>query len=643
MFYFAWVDKTETTFVAATHARVDEDVYGFQMTHNEGDFPALDVDVLNPKIGLLAPTRKQWVWLSYERFSDGAITPLFFGRLVGVPQSLADTVVRLSFVARPPDYDTQKATVANSMRVAPFYDEVFLSANDRNDPDVVLEGYPMLWHIDRTTLAVTASDIITGEDGTVDLTSNAFYDSLSASYSESPATTCTVTATAKWAQAGTGGIDITQKLLQTFASGSATATIVNVRGDPQVRDGMLNIVAGDDMINNWPKPGTTIGGGWAVGASSATLIGNPPLPPVLVGSLDGPYNIVHSWDSWPLLSDAMRLALRIIFERSPGFVVQVIDHNDIYSGGFPYGPIVLGHDKIEVLWIPVWRIAPHMEITFDVSRSRTEVMTFSVAADVQPLLADPGDSDAISINVSAADVDSYIGSVARPRYFSTDRGVQSMEYLVMRARAALLARARAVEVSVEVDFDTAAALSCRKSASLTDDRLPGGIVAGKVKSYSFSAADGKNSGSVVIGCSVGRDGTVTAVPGTPVYVDAGYVDDGYEIMDGAVIVPTDDASIGITLDLNYAIDDDGVNLDHMTVSDWLDHIDYTGTLDSHQEQLNVFTGAPAGRVETIDRASDFATQVSVYMKPITQRAFNSTVTPTLTTLKVPRTINLEAT
>lgn len=639
MFYLKWVDPTETVFNAGTHAHVDEDVFSFQLTHAEGEFPALEIDVINPKIGLLAPSRKQWVWLSYKRPSDNVIDPLFFGRLVGVPKDMEGTTVRLSFVARPLDYVEQKAAAADDLRALPYYDPAWVAEVDRADPDIVLDGYPRLWHIDRVTGQVTSSDITTGEDGLFDFSGDdaPFYDSLSVSYSQSPARRCIVTGSVKWAQSGAGGIDISRKLYDAFASGTATASITNIKGDPVDRDGMLCLVAGDEMVANWPKPGDSVGGGWAVGVSSATLIGPPPLPPIIIGG-DSSYQIVHSWDTWPLLSSAMRTALQIVFERAPGFVVQVIDHNKITA------PNLLGHIGIEILWIPVWRVAVHMEMTWDVSRARTETLSFAVDADVQPLLTDPGSEEVIEINIGPADVDGYIGAATRARYFDTDRGRQTTENLILRARAALLARARAIDVSFEVPFETAASLSCRMSGVIVTDRIPGGSAGGKVKAYSLTA-DGDSKqiiGSVTLGCTVGRDGHVDVDPGTPDYVSTGYVSDGYQSFTGSIVVPGDTEDIGYTLESGYDIDDDGVELTSIHVDDFLDHIEYTGTLDTHQAQINILTGYPAGAVETIDRADDFATKVEVFMKAISQRAFDSTVVPTLTTLKVPRTIDLES-
>jgi hypothetical protein len=54
-------------------------------------------------------------------------------------------------------------------------------------PDTVLETYSALWHIDRRSLSVTASDILEGEDGTIDIGEDkSIYDRFSLSYGQPP-------------------------------------------------------------------------------------------------------------------------------------------------------------------------------------------------------------------------------------------------------------------------------------------------------------------------------------------------------------------------------------------------------------------------------------------------------------------------
>ena len=91
-FFFAWADATETTF-GPEHQVEDEEVFSFRVEHAEGEFARLSIDIKNPRIGLLAPARKTWAWLSWNNGTE--VIPLFFGRLVGVPSDLHQEIVTL--------------------------------------------------------------------------------------------------------------------------------------------------------------------------------------------------------------------------------------------------------------------------------------------------------------------------------------------------------------------------------------------------------------------------------------------------------------------------------------------------------------------------------------------------------------------
>lgn len=163
-FYFAWV-SAGTAFDRTVHNVEDEQVFSLTVEQSEGDFASLEIEIRNPRVGLLTPTRKTWAWLSWD--SGSAIKPLFLGRLVGIPTSINQEIVTLVFTARPIDYVAQKAALAQSLKVFPFYDPVWIATDKLSDPDTVLEAYSALWHIDRVTHEVTVSDILVGENTSV--------------------------------------------------------------------------------------------------------------------------------------------------------------------------------------------------------------------------------------------------------------------------------------------------------------------------------------------------------------------------------------------------------------------------------------------------------------------------------------------
>lgn len=115
-FYFAWISASETAFDAVAHAREDEDVFAFSIEYAEGDFAGVEIEIRNPRVGLLAPARKVHAFLSYDTGTE--IKPLFRGRLVGIPDDINQEVVRLQFRARPDDYAAQKTALASTLKQA---------------------------------------------------------------------------------------------------------------------------------------------------------------------------------------------------------------------------------------------------------------------------------------------------------------------------------------------------------------------------------------------------------------------------------------------------------------------------------------------------------------------------------------------
>ena len=240
-FCFAWVNANETTF-GPEHQVEDEEIDAFSLEHDEGEIPKLTITFLNPRLGLLSPGRKQWAWLSWH--NGAAYQAIFFGQVVAVPDSILGEVVTYVLLAQATNHNQQKRELADTMRVFPYYDPVFLDLSRRDDPDAVLEGYSSRWHINRTTLAWSASDIIIGEDGTETFEEGDVpYDSVSLSIGQSPLYSVTIDATVTWTQVATGVVDLGPKA---FASYS-----------------------GDGIIADWPAPGASIGNGWSCETSVA--------------------------------------------------------------------------------------------------------------------------------------------------------------------------------------------------------------------------------------------------------------------------------------------------------------------------------------------------------------------------------------
>lgn len=146
------------------------------------------------------------------------------------------------------------------------------------------------------------------------------------------------------------------------------------------------------------------------------------------------------------------------------------------------------------------------------------------------------------------------GNVTRYAYFPTPRGVQSLQYLLYRARARIRQRARAVEITARVPFERGLELSCRKNAYIYADEIPGGVGYGKIIRYSLEldADTGDHFCEVTIGCAVGKGGSpIPSVDGTNGYVQAGYVLPGYIYSPSSVVSMDDVALTPPSLPVDY--------------------------------------------------------------------------------------------
>lgn len=528
-FYFAWSGADDDWSVGVL--REDEEVFAVEIIHTEGDYASLKIDIRNPRVGLLSSGRSIWAWLSWDPQDGSPIPiPIFHGRLIGVPEQLQNEIVRLEFVARPNDYQAQKIALAAALKVAPYWDPVWLDERI-DDPDTVLEAQPILWHCDRTTLELTTSDIIDGEDGLLDVfEEDHYYDGLDLTYGETPLRRVNVTATVSWDQAATGEIDLTNEMVDAFKAA----------GSP-VSKPLICSLTGDGLFDNWPKPDTVIGGGWSVGHTAEAVkatwlkqnyykksyVANDPVP-------DLEYKIGDN-----------------IWTRQDKFLAKL-------------HPV----SRTWAVMFPVHTIAIKFPVQYTASRKRSEVVTFTLEADIQSLLTDAGEDEEATLEFTSDTITDKIdpGDVApidgrRNSYFKTARGAQSFEYLVALARARILSKARAVNIKFVTSWNKVIGLNCRWNVRLWDSRLPGGQAVGKVINLVYSFSEQKNEVEVTIGCTIGHGSAAGSVEsGSPTYVASGYFDEG----DGQVWLGATVSGPGDITYLDFSnnfttLDDDGVD------------------------------------------------------------------------------------
>lgn len=629
MFGFAWVAEG-TGWTSALH-REDEKIVELEISQEEGEFPVLRIQLENPGVGLLAAGRNQWCWVSWDDGS-GPIA-MFTGRLVGIPARMQNSVVELMFVARPPDWQAQRETLASSMRDLPWFDPVWL-AERVSDPDVVLETRKARWHWHRTTLALTTSDITEGEAGTITV-DDAIFEDTDVSFGEVPLKGIDISLTVQWPQTGAGEVIVTYALWNAFTEAGSPWPYPSV-----------GTLTGDGLLSSWPDPGQEIGGGWSVSTGSSIIDSS--------AWLEEKANVVWYTDKAEFEGDQTTQSPTL--EQWASRPTTLGPRPTISTTGFLIADLAT--------WEFAQPLSSYMidlRFAYAAERNRSEIVTCHLDADLQPLVVDPGASERETLELSSSAVgepidaaagsptDLYmpIGDLRKNSYFKTDRGAQSFENALLLARAKLYARARAVQVEFTTSWaNVAADISCRHSVRLIDARLPGGEAAGKVTRYSLLVeGGGRMDASVTIGCTIGR-GNALAAPaaGDPVYVEDGVLEDGIQARIGAEAAV---AGGDLTGELHYqtfddfeVYDDDGVDLFNMTVANCVTTLTVTNGPDDQKAAINasIATTAP----DPVGALKAVPTTVQFDLVPVVGGDFLVEFMPAVSALVIPQTIDLEA-
>lgn len=608
-FFFAWVDAN-TPYDPVTHSRFDEEIFSFRVEHNEGDFAALTIEIRNPRIGLLAPSRQVWAWLSW--FNGDENEALYYGRLIGVPDNIYGNVVTLNFIARPFDYTAQKESLAAGMRVFPYYDPIFIDEQRRADPDVVLEARSALWHVDRLTHELTASDVLTGEDGLVEFgVDDVFHDSVSTSLNQIPIRSVTVNAVIGWNQDASGEVSLTECFVNSWPGKGLSYQI--------------NSFSGEGLLNAWPKPDANIGGGWRVGqseivASQGTVVKNEFDALTVVGGVVVPKSV------------------------SPGsLIIPTLNARVLSHAVF-----------LESIVVPLWWFTIKISAKYDVRRGRKEFVNFTLKSNMQPIVTLPGEDESQILTLNSVDVSlpleeggtPPIGDLRSRAYITQARGLQSLEYLIAVARANLLARSRAVEIKFETLFENVIRLTLRKNGRLTDPRLPGGAASGKLISYAFGldGETGSLTGTVTIGSAVGYGTPIDTAHGVGTYAQEGYMQDGYQQRIGQ-IVATLAGSVGYTIPTTPPNDD---GLDFTQNFKWTEIVKFFQVTNGQETQRAAMLTAKAEPFKLLDegrvseKLQEVPTTVKLELRKFTGGPFDTVYDIAVTDLVVPAQINLEA-
>lgn len=618
MYYFAWVTGPDVPFDPDVHAtrdddgvgRLDEDIFAFVLDQLEGGAATLTLEIANPGVGLLAEGRLQWAYFA-EDIGDAIVLRGLF-KLDGIPDGLQHETLTIVLLAMPEDFEDQKVALAANLEVAPHFHRAWIDGASLDDPDTALIARTQSWHLDPVTHVLTVSDKIAGEDGLVVFTADeVFYDPVDLQRGEPPARRFELTAEAQWTQHADGSIDISPQLQAGFAAAGT--------GYPFV----LSTYTAKGLVDDWPEPGRNIGLGWSVRDTNVTDAS---------GVVPAQQGIDDRLTLWAKSDNA-------------GITIQNTD-DDLTSS------VSISLAGSVGLVAQQFALKATLEVAYDVDRSYVERMKITLAADVQTVATDVGEAEVIRLALSAdvgapvgpdSTAGPYIpiGDMRRRSYFLTDDGKAAAQYFVARGRAALLDRARGVRIPFECDYDKGVLeVTTRKSATLSDPRLPGGTAQGKIVAWreAGNGDDGLFTFGVNIAPCIGNGNAVAAAAGTPVYAAAGvYFADGvYQARTGQTILVAGDVTLA-----DYstgAPNDDGVDLLSLGPANAVKSVIVTNGVT---EQRDLLAGTTFHDLTQASEALQNAkTSVCVDLLPLTGGPFLTEFAPAASGPMVPKGIDL---
>lgn len=605
-FYFSWIADGDVAFDPNVHNTFDEDILTAEVQHDEGAAAILTITLKNPGVGAL--TIGRWAWFSFDDGGSAGIQPVFKGRLIGSPADFALETISLQLRAIPADYVEQKTAVATALRELPYWDPVWF-ADKIDDLDTVLEPRCAVWHVDRTTLEVSASSLIDGEDGTIDITDQ-LYESVKTSFGATPLRRIVVSGLVTWKQEGEGDVDLTTPVWERFGT---TGSPFNW---PQVGS-----FTSDGLASDWPKPLANLGGGWSVSANAVL--------------------------------DTAGFSQFWVYQKSYS-ALQESKEAEQQANGWSPSSFSSPTEDVYKTYVVAFTVAPILQnfvVHWKASRDRSEKFTFTLEADIQPIAIDLDADDEETLDLTSDNIAEEIDldggmpieDLRHNNYFPRPRGSQSLQCAMLLAAAKMNARARSVLVDFTLAGWPAAALSlsCRKSVLLHDRRLPGAQALGKVISYRLTMAPGRLTTSVKMACTVGYGVTLPAADeGTGAYAPGyapGYdrrIDREVEVVPGVLQYDSIEALV---------VDDDGVDLFNLNASTaLLVPITVDNGPNDQQAVIDIEAARLGVSPDPVEVLREHPTEWEVELVPVTGGAFYTEIPVTVAKLVIPKMIDLEA-
>lgn len=524
LLYFAMVDNGDE-FDPDVHCREDLDVFNLVISQSEGEFARAELEVINPREGLLLDTRQVRIFISCERTPGGDKVLMFDGRVTGYPSDLSSEMVTLEYIAQPNDWIETQNDFIQDLKVAPYYNALFIPAENRDDAAEILASRSSLLHWNRATGELSLSDILEGAE-TITIDEGYFFDSLQTQIGDPPLRTINLNIEAQWNQIGVGTVDVAEQVRLEFTNSAIATEQINTLTPLAFEDG-------------WK--GARVPSGYEISESVLTPVA----------------------DSFGLTQSDLRSSARTV-------------------AGADYPTKTGATPATRSVTVPrVW-YKGRLKLLAVYEQKRRENLLATVVSTTQEYNLRSNISEDLFIRLEdpVANVNGAILDPSLPSFFydvATEElstfGDDVIQHALLRCRARLAKTIRAVETSIEAKIDDVLDITCDHSLRLVDDRLPGQMVYGKVVGYrmEFDGDTGRQLASVTIASAIGTgfSSEGSEVAGEESIEETEYVTLGdFPTMTSEVFYNLEEApDLEIPIDVSLMESDDSYLVDGVVVTD----------------------------------------------------------------------------
>jgi len=455
-----------------------------------------------------------------EAVIHGEDKEIFFtGSLVGAPVKVEGDLAKIELLAKPMDFLDKIAALQKESRVPPYWDDLWIRPEKHNDFQEIQDARTTSLYCDPRTGELSQSEWFEGKK-TLSVEQNFFPDSLQVKRVGIPLQSCTIHVHAHWIQSESGISSLSSPIRRAF---------------PHFK---VSTYTKKSIFKKWPEQGKRLGrsGLWIVKSELKPMVPpsalyplySPPIPLAEDGDPLKPYHVKRYW-----FKPTLWVGWQIQQKRKETLSITLLHNTQPFFPGKEEHKTIeftlqnINPDPKAYVWRPDAFYGEGANVSYKNGIYKCKVSHRS-------RLSFEEDQDFWNFKKA---FHTPLGDPARSSFFLTDRGYIAAEHAMERAKVVLAKSARCLEVSFEGPWEALKKVTTDTSVTLSDPRLPGGKVHGKVVKYALVALSetGERFVRVTLLCALGLGKVeMPDLKSTPAYTSEGYCEDIYQVHENAL-------------------------------------------------------------------------------------------------------------